>query len=161
MNQKLDQPATVDLTRCNSVSGMAAAESPAAESWDPDRYAIALGENIRSSGVPLDFQRARLAALAGVGASAGQASADELARHFSILEALYHRFARAAVEALDSGSPRASEIADKFLSAGLKAHRAAAACLSSLLVLRQQSAPTTSTPVAVAAPATVETLEAK
>ena len=160
MNQKLDQPATADLTRCNSVASMAAAESPAessAESWDPDRYAIALGENIRSSGVPLDLQRERLAALAGVGASAGQASADELARHFSILEALYHRFARAAVEALDSGLPRASETAEKYLSAGLKAQRAAAACLSSLLVLRQQSAPTTAAPVAVAAPATLAT----
>lgn len=159
---ELKQPATVDLTRCNSVASMAAAESSAAESWDPDRYAITLGENIRSSGMPLGLQRERLAALAGAGASAGQASADELARHFSILESLVHRFSRAAVEALDSGLPRASETADRLLVGALKAQRAAMACLSSLAVLRDRSnAPTTAAPEALAVPATVQKLEAK
>ena len=159
---ELKQPATANLTHCNSVASMAAAESSAAESWDPDRYAIALGENIRSSGMPLNLQRERLAALAGAGASAGQASADELARHFSILEALYHRFARAAVEAMDTGLPRASETADRYLSAALRAQRAAASCLSSLLILRDASRPpTTAKPESVAAPATSTTPVAK
>lgn len=160
MNQKLDQVSTADLSGCSSVAAMAGREQ-----WEPDRYAIALAENIRNSGMSLDLQRERLAVLAGAGAAAGQASADELARHFSILEALWHRFARAAAEALDSGLPRASETAERYLSASLKAQRAAASCLSSLLVLRQQSAPTTlpfaATSSTVAAPVTVETLAAK
>ena len=152
---RLDQPAAVDLTGCTSIAATAGRES-----WDPDRYAISLAENIRNSGVLLDSQRERLAALAGAGAAAGQASADELARHYSILEALYHRFAHAAIEAMNSGLPRASETADRYLSASLRCQKAALACLSALKVLRdgQQpiQAPTTpmAMPAAVADPAT-------
>lgn len=122
----------------------------------PDRYTISLAENIRNSGMSLDLQRERLAALAGAGAAAGQASADELARHFSILEALWHRFALAAAEAMDSGLPRSSEKADRFLNAALKAQRAAASCLSSLVVLRNiDRAPTMPMPMPLAMPAPV------
>lgn len=150
----LEKPATVDLTGSGSVSEMAQREG-----WDPDLYALALSENIRNSGMSLDLSRERLASLAQVaaGLAGDQASADELARHFSILEALYHRFARAAVEAMGSDRQRASEIADRYLSAALKAQRGAMACLSALKVLRDGHQPPTTT-TAASAPAAVTSL---
>ena len=152
MEHQVDQIAAVDLSGCTSISDMAAREGD----WNPDRYAAALSENIRNSGMSLDAHRERLAGLAQVGAglAGDQASADELARHFSILEALYHRFAQASVEALNSDRTRASEIADRYLSAALKSQRAAMACLSALKAIRdsnQPQPPTTAATVPVPA----------
>lgn len=131
----LSEPATADLQGVGSVGEMARRES-----WSPDKYAVALAENIRRTDVPLDCQRERLAALAQVGAglglSADQAAADALAQHYVVLEALHQRFARQAFEALNQNGTRAAEVADKYLSASLKAQRAAMVCLSSLKVLR-------------------------
>ncbi|MDO8249103.1 MAG: hypothetical protein Q7T78_05205 [Rhodoferax sp.] len=152
----LDQIASADLSGSASVSDMATREE-----WTPDFYAVVLAENIRTTKVPLDLQRERLAALAqvvGPGLAGGQASAEELARHYAILESLFHRFAREAHEALRSDKPRASEIADRYLTAALKAQRAALATLSALKVLRD-SASTPTTPAAQPAPA--PTLDAK
>lgn len=156
MNQPLDQVTTADLLGSASVSDMATREE-----WTPDLYAVVLSENIRATNVPLDRQRERLAGLAQVGAGlvGGQASADELARHYSILDALFQRFAREAHEALKSDKPRSSEVADRYLSAALKAQRAGLSTLSALKVLRDSAS--ASTPIVAAVqPAPAQTLEA-
>lgn len=131
----LNEPTTVDLQGAGSLEEMAQREM-----WSPERYAVVLAENIRRTDIPLDRQRERLAALAQVGGSvdqiADQAAADALAQHYVVLEALHQRFALQAFEALNTNSPKAAEIADKYLSASLKAQRAAMACLSSLKILR-------------------------
>ena len=115
------------------------------EGWDPERYAVVLAENVRRTDVPLDAQRERLAALACTGAHADQTSADALAQHYTVLEALHHRFTREAFEALDRGGPRAPEVADRYLSASLKAQAAAMRVLSALKVLRDAQSPSTTT----------------
>lgn len=79
------------------------------------------------------------------GLAGDRASADELAGHYAILEALFHRFAREAHEALKSDKPQAGEIADRYLTAALKAQRAALATLSALKILRSSASTPTPT----------------
>lgn len=139
--QDLTRPAAVNLAGSASPADMAQREG-----WDPTRYAVVLAENVRRTDVPLDAQRERLAALAGCGALADQAASDSLAQHYVVLEALHQRFTLESFKALDSGSPKAADVADRYLAAALKAQRAAMAVLSALKVLRdvtQPSAPTT------------------
>ena len=130
MNQ-LDQIATADLTGCASIEAMAAAEA-----WDPAGYALALADHIRDSNVPLDRQRERLTCLAQLGHGADRAAADELSSMFAILESLFHRFARTAHEISINDQDRNSVHAERYLSAALKAQRAAMATLSALKVIR-------------------------
>lgn len=105
-------------------------------------YALVLSEHIRASGVPLDSQRERLAALASIGAGlkADRATADQLAQHYVILNSLWQRFTRESFEALGQPGPKASEIAERYLGAALRAQRAAMGCLSALTVLREMCA---------------------
>jgi AcrR family transcriptional regulator len=140
MNKDLEQIAAVDLTGCATV-----AEMGNREGWTPDTYALVLSESIRDSRVPLDRQRERLQALAQVGAglAGDQAAADELARHYSVLEALWHRFARTAHEISAEDPARGSVHSERYLNAALKAQRAAMACLSALKVLRDGNQPPT------------------
>lgn len=146
----LGQVAAVDLSGSASIEAMAEAEGV----HNPDSYAIALSERIRDTGVPLDQQRERLQALAQVGAglAGDKASADELARHFGVLEALFHRFARSAHEVSAKDPIRGSGPAVAYLGAAMKAQRAALATLSALKVLRDanQAAPLTTSPPAPA-----------
>jgi hypothetical protein len=163
MNKDLEQiaaalmgkPATADLTGCGTVADMAAREG-----WTPDTYALTLSESIRDSRVPLDVSRERLQALAQVGAglAGDQAAADELARHYSVLEAIWHRFARTAHE-ISAGDPaRGSVHSERYLNAALKAQRAAMSCLSALKVLRDgNQPPTTSTAAHESIPAPAKT----
>ena len=130
----LTAPATVDLTGTSNVQVMAAAEG-----WTAESYAWALAETIRSTEVPLDRSRERLAALATAGACADRAAASELALHYQLLEALFHRFSLEASRTLDRPSPGSADRAHTLLSAGLKAQRAALACLSAMRVLRDGS----------------------
>lgn len=142
--QDLTRPAAVNLAGSASPADMAQREG-----WDPTRYAVTLAENVRRTDVPLDAQRERLAALAGCGALADQAAADALAQHYAVLEALHQRFTLEAFKALDSGNPKSADVADRYLSAALKAQNAAMRVLSALKVLRdapQPSAPTTPMP---------------
>jgi hypothetical protein len=132
----VNRPTQTTLTGTASIGAMAVAEK-----MSPETYTIALSEAIRSSTVPLDIQRERLAQLGVLGGSADQASADELARHFTVLEALFQRFSHSAVEAMKDGSLRSSEVAERYLSGAIKAQRAALACLSALSVLRSARAP--------------------
>lgn len=141
----LTQPAATNLVGAESVGDLAQREG-----YTPELYTVALSEAIRSSAVPLDMQRERLAQLASVGAVADKASADELARHFTLLEALFHRFSHAAVEAMRTGGTRGGEVSERYLSGALKAQRTAVACLSALKVLRSGQAPA---PTAAPAPA--------
>ena len=156
MESDLKKPAQRGLVGAESPDEMARREG-----WTPERYALGLAEAIRSSLVPLDAQRERLAALAAMapGLGADQHSADALAQHFAVLEALWQRFALAAHGALKetqsgAGGKGRVDAADRYLSAALRAQRAAMQCLSALKVLRDtQAAPTTATATAVPAPA--------
>ena len=147
MEQQLDQVAAADLTGCRSTGAMAEAEG-----WSPETYALKLSEHIRDSRVPLDRQRERLQALAQVGAGlAGDAAAaEEIARHYSVLESLWHRFARLAHETAIDGSARSSATAERYLNAALKAQRAAIACLSALKAIRDSNQPPTTAAIAPA-----------
>ena len=147
---KLNEVAAVDLAGSTSIEEMARREG-----WGHDLSAYAMAEGIRSSGTSLDVFRERLAALAQVGAglAGDQASAVEIGRHWAILDALFMRMSRAAVEAMASDNPRASVVAERYLNAALRVQKSAMACLSALKVLNDgtQQAPTTAAPVAVAA----------
>lgn len=152
-----------EITKSDLAGSATVADMAAREEWTPDFYAVVLAENIRTSNVPLDVQRERLAALAqlGAGFAGDRASATELARHYAILEALFHRFTRETHEALMAGKPRASEIADRYLTAALKAQRAALATLSALKVLRDSHLPLTTAETALTPrPAPAPTLKA-
>ena len=118
------------------MAGMAESEG-----WTPDSYAITLAGHIRNSGVPLQAQQQRLQALARVGAGADSAAAEALCQHWAVLDALHQRFAMEAFKALDGGGRNAGAEADRFLSASLRAQRAAMGVLSALKVLRD-AAPT-------------------
>lgn len=155
--EKLNTPAAVDLTGCTSVADMAARESVEPDNWNPDDYAMLLSEHIRDSGVPLDRQRERLAALAQVGqVLQGDApAAAELARHALILGALFERFALVAHNlSVKNGGGLTSVAAERYLNAALKSQRAALGTLSALKTLRDSAtAPTTAGNIMAPAPA--------
>lgn len=129
----LNKPAAADLAGSTSPADMAQREC-----WDPALYTVALSEHIRTTSVPLDAQRERLAALAGCGAGADKATADTLAQHLAILEALHHRFSQEAVTTMKS---KRAEDAERYLLASLRAQRAALAVLSALKTLRESPTP--------------------
>jgi hypothetical protein len=144
----LNQPAVVSLVGAGTVRAMAEREG-----WTPDTYAISLSEAIRTSLIPLDVQRERIQTLAQVGAglAGGQASAEELAAHYSVLDALFHRFARSAHEISVNEPLRTYKAAEVYLNVAIKAQRASLSVLSALKVLRDEqrqheSLTTTTTP---------------
>lgn len=128
------EPAATNLQGVVSVDDMAQREG-----MDPETYALALAEAIRSTSIPLDVQRERLAALVSVGALADVATARQIAQHLEVCEALFHRFSHSAVEAIDRGGPKAAETSEAFLRGALRAQRASMACLSALATLRLAS----------------------
>lgn len=150
---ELSRPAEVNLQGAQSVAGMAEREG-----WTPDSYALTLAGHIRNSGVPLQAQTERLQALAQVGGSlavgADSATAAALSQHYAVLEALHQRFAHEALKALDAGGRNAPEVADRFLSASLRAQRAAMGVLSALKVLRDAAPTRTPAPALSPAPFT-------
>ena len=141
------QPAAVDLVASESIDDMAQREG-----MDPETYAIALSETIRSTLIPLDVQRERLAALVSVGHRADTATARQIALHLEVTEALFHRFSHSAVEAIERGGPRAAETSEAFLRGALRAQRASMACLSALATLRQGAPGGRATAPAITAP---------
>lgn len=137
---KLDQTPTADLGACTSI-----AEMSEAEGWTPQDYTIALSATLANVEMPLDISRERLAALGSIGAglAAVQASADTLAQHVLILDALMSRFALEAHAALTRNTnARAPETAERYLNAAIKASRAALATMSALSILRSHANPT-------------------
>ena len=159
MNRQSNSPAALNAPATAALQGARSwGDLATAEGWSPEDYALVLAENIRKTGVSLDSQRERLVALARLGGdlpqSGDHAAADALAQHFAVLDALQHRFAGEALLALQGNGPRASEIADRFLNASLKAQRAAMAVLSALKVLRDSQAPGGTPTTITPAPAT-------
>lgn len=148
---ELSRPAEVNLQGAQTVAGMAQREG-----WTPDGYALTLAGHIRNSGVPLQVQTERLQALAQMGGSlavgADSATATALSQHYAVLEALHQRFAHEALKALDAGGRNAGAEADRFLSASLRAQRAAMGVLSALKVLRDAVPTRPSAPVLPPAP---------
>jgi hypothetical protein len=134
--EALKYPATENLGEVEQVADMARLEH-----FDPDRYAISLAHHIRNEGVQMDVQRERLAALARVGGGLGgaSASAQELARHFVILNALFDRLSMETVKAASLPGGRGADAADRLLNAAVKAQRASVAVLSALKVLREEA----------------------
>ncbi len=113
------------------MAGMAAAEG-----FEAAEYAVGLANFIRCNKVPLANQRDRLQALAQVGAGGDLASSDALSQHFILLESLMQRFSYESTKWAASGDKRGPEYAERLLGAAIKAHTAAARCLSALKVLR-------------------------
>lgn len=138
-------PAPGGLVGAHSVAEMAALEE-----WTPESYAVVLASNIRNSGVGLSAQTERLAALAGIGGAlslqADETTAAMLTEHLAVLEALHQRFAHEALKALNAGGNKAEVVAERYLSASVKAQRACLAVLSALKVIREGVAPTTRAP---------------
>ncbi len=131
MKHPLQKPAQADLTPARSLS-----EQAAAEGWDANSYTLALAERIRSTGEGLDPQRERLAQLASLAQGADQATADELARHELILNAIFQRFIRCAADLAAADPIRNAASAETYLHGGLKAQRAALAVMSALKTIR-------------------------
>lgn len=147
---KLNQTPTADLGACTSI-----AEMSEAEGWTPQDYTIALAATLANIEMPLDISRERLAALGGIGSglAAVQASADTLAQHVLVLDALFSRFALEAHAALTRNTnSRAPETAERYLNAAIKASRAALATMSALKILRDDANP----PATLLPPQTVQ-----
>lgn len=138
-SNKLTEPATVDLSGSASTAEMAKREG----GYDPDKYALCLAHHIRNDGVSLDVQRERLAALATLSGHLGvSAAADELARHFTVLNALFDRLALQAARVSGERGQSNAQAAERLVAGAIKAQKAAAATLGAINVLRQQTANT-------------------
>lgn len=133
MQSSLHEHADVDLTPSASIEEMARREG-----WAPDFYALGLAHAIRDDNVPLDAQRQRLAALSSIAPGLGdKASADELARHYIVLNALFDRLAWASGKASQQqGNVNNAAATEKLATGAIKCQRAAVAALSALKVLR-------------------------
>lgn len=132
------RPTTAHLSGAATFKEMAHREGE----YDADRYAICLAHNIRNDGVSLDAQRERLAALTALAGQTGvNAAADELARHFVVLSALFDRLALQAARAAGERGQQGAQAAERLTAGAIKAQRAAAATLGALNVLRQQASP--------------------
>ena len=137
MKQKsLESPTAADLSGARSL-----AEAARMEGHSPADYAIKLADAIRMRKQPLSNQRERLQALARAGGGADRATADTLAQHHQVLEALFTRFAIEAAHWLESDKPNASVISERFLSAAIKAQVAAVRVLSALRTIREAPSP--------------------
>lgn len=111
------------------------------EGFDLPGYAIVLSDRLRNLDEPLDHQRERLKALAGLAPDADKACAEELAAHYAILIALFERFSRRAVQEMEGGKHLADQRAATYLNTAAKAQRAALACLSALKAVRDNPTP--------------------
>jgi hypothetical protein len=137
MGDELNEPATVSLSNSASVADMAQREG-----FDPNKYAVSLSHHIRADGVPMDVQRERLAALAQLAGGLGaEKSAEELARHYLVLNALFDRLALQAAKAAGGAGQANAQAAERLTAGAIKAQRAAVAVLGALTVLRQQANP--------------------
>jgi hypothetical protein len=132
----LNEPSAVNLSGCTGVADMAQREG-----FDPDRYCISLAHHIRNDGVPMDVQRERLAALAQLAGGLGaEKSAEELTRHYIVLNALFDRLAMQAAKAAGQPGQASAQAAERLTAGAIKTQRAAVAVLGALTMLRQQAA---------------------
>lgn len=135
-------PAQVSLVGAETIAVMAELEG-----WSGDEYALALSAAIRHNSVSLDNQRERLVCLAAMGETADSTAGGALAQHFQVLEALFMRFSLEALEALQRGGHKSSEISERYASAAMRAQGASLRVLSALKALRDAPSPPT-TPAA-------------
>jgi hypothetical protein len=146
MNQQnLNKSAVADLAGAGSLAGMAAAEG-----FEAAEYAVGLADFLRCNKTPLANQWDRLQALAQAGAGGDLASSDALSQHFILLESLMQRFSYESPKWAASGDKRGPEYAERLLGAAIKAHTAAARCLSALKVLRDAPSASPNAPIAPA-----------
>lgn len=135
MQSNLTEHATVDLTATTTVEEIAKREG-----WTPDDFALNLAHCIRADNIPLDAQRQRLAALANLAPEIGsKASADELARHYVVLNALFDRLAWAAAKTAESGKVQHATAVERLATGAVKTQRAALGVLSALKALRDDA----------------------
>lgn len=135
MQSDLKVHANADLTATNSFKEMAQREG-----WDADAFALNLAHCIRADNIPLDAQRQRLAALANLTPNIGsKASADELARHYMVLNALFDRLAWTAAKTAESGKVQHATAVERLAAGAVRCQRAALGVLSALQVLRDSA----------------------
>lgn len=143
MNQAtFDTPAEADLAGARNIAEIAKREGFSSSTDWAAQFAQAL-----CKGDSLDVMRERFAALVGTAGrlDPDSAAADEIGRHYLILEALFKKLVIQSVAVAGSGERGSSEAAERLLNGAFKAQRAAMACLSSLKVLRE-TAPTPTRP---------------
>lgn len=136
MQSSLHEHADADLATSTSVEDLARREG-----WSADFYALGLAHAIRDDGTPLDAQRQRLAALASIAPGLGdKASANELARHYIVLNALFDRLAWASAKAAQSSNTHVAIASERLAAGAIRCQRAAVAALSALKILRDGNA---------------------
>lgn len=136
----ISRPVTVSLVGCGSMADMAAREG-----WTLPEYAVALADRIRHPSEQLSNQTERLVCLAAMNEEADRTGGEALAAHFLVLESLMMRFSLAAEEALGRKDSKGAEIAERYLSAAVKAQVAGVRVLGALKAIRD--APTRPAPV--------------
>ena len=136
-------PAAVDLQDARDITEIAQREGFASSTEWAAQFAQAL-----CGGESLDVMRERFTALVSAAGriSPDNAAAEEIGRHYLILESLFKKLIIQSVEVAASSQRGSSEAAERLLNGAFKAQRAAMACLSALKTLRDTSppAPTTS-----------------
>lgn len=137
-------PAAVDLQDATDLTDIAKREGFLSSTDWAAQFAQAL-----CRGDSLDVMRERFTALVTVAGriSPDSAAAEEIGRHYLILDALYKKLIIQSMKVAGSGQRGSSEAAERLLNGAFKSQRAAIACLSALRVLRDtapSSPPTTS-----------------
>lgn len=133
MNSVFNAPAAADLHGVRDMTDIAQREGFTSSTDWAARFAQALCD-----GESLDVMRERFTALVSAAGriSPDSAAAEEIGRHYLILEALFKKLVIQSIEVADSGRKGGSEAAERLLIGSLKAQRAAMACLSALKALR-------------------------
>lgn len=136
-------PAVVDLQGAQDMTDIAQREGFASSTEWAAQFAQAL-----CGGEPLDVMRERFTALVSAAGRIGpdRAAAEELGRHYLILDALFRKLIIQSMEVQSSRQRGSSEAAERLLNGALKAQRAAMACLSALKTLRDALPPAPTTP---------------
>lgn len=139
--QEIDfsRPATQELAGAASIGELAYLEGAS-----PADYALRFADAL-CNGEPLSAQRAGFAALVDIGGrlDPDTVAAEEVGKHFLILDGLFKRLLIDVRPLLTSSNRGASEAAERLLNVAFKAQRASLSCLSALKVLRDSKTSTT------------------
>lgn len=147
-NLVFNAPAVADLQGSSDLTDIAEREGFTSSTDWAIQFAQAL-----CNGESLDVMRERFTALVSVAGriSPDRAAAEEIGRHYLILEALFKKLIIQSMEVQSSGQRGSNEAAERLLNGAFKAHRAAVASLSALKVLRGATPPAPTTPATGAA----------
>ena len=118
-------PAAVDLQGVRSIGDIAGREG-----FDSSTDYAALFAHTLCSGDSLDVLRERFAALTSAAGllSPDNATAEEIGRHYLILDALFRKLIIQSVTATGSGGRGSSEAGERLLNGAFKSQRSAMAC---------------------------------